>query len=1089
MRIIAICILSLFGFLVAAPAQTDLTQAVKSLKFRNVGPAGMSGRITAIAVHPDFPEVIYAGTASGGIWKSEGAGVAWKPIFEDQPTQSIGALAIAPGNANIIWAGTGEGNPRNSQNSGLGIFKSLDGGRSWQHMGLENSKTIHRIIIHPQNPDIIYVGAQGSAWGPNEDRGVFKTTDGGKSWKKILYVNDQTGVGEMVMAPGHPDRLLVNMWQFERKPWEFKSGGPGTGLYMTNDGGANWKKLSAKDGLPEGELGRMGLAYASNKPNIVYAIIEAEKNGLYKSTDGGFTWSLVSEKNIGDRPFYYAEIYVDPINENRIWNLYTLVSKSEDGGKTFQVILPYGGENGVHPDHHAFWIDPLKGQYLIEGNDGGLNISYDGGATWKFCGNLPVGQFYHINVDQSIPYRIGGGLQDNGSWIGPSAVWRYGGIRNSDWKEIYFGDGFDVLFHPKDKRYAYAMSQGGNVSYLDLESGWQRTIKPVHPTGKKLRFNWNTAIAHVPQNDCGLYLGSQFVHRSLDCGKSWEIISPDLTTNDSLKISASQKSGGLTPDVTSAENHCTILTIAPSVLDSKTIWVGTDDGNIQLTRDGGASWKNVTTAIPGLPNGAWIPSIVNGNKAGEAFVVANNYRKNDWKPYLFHTNDYGSTWKQLATDPTLKGHVLSVCQDPVVPDLLFCGTDQGLYWSIDFGKHWLKFLQFPSVNVTDLIVHTRDHDLIIGTFGRAIWILDDIKALREIALSKGAVLHAPAVVFEANPSWQVNYLSYDGMRFPGDGDFIGENKPGGAAFTIWINPIDSSSIQKPEVSTKNSEKEKRAKGKQVNTASEPTKASPKASDNKTPKKDKKKKEPTPFIVFSNAGDTLYRFKVPLDTGFNRVYWNYQRKGVKFPSRNESKIEDNDPYGGIVMPGTYKVKMYFGKLVDSTFIEVKPDPRIGFSDAVWKERAAGLNDLENLIKSAATLTYQLREAKKTIERVETSTQLAPDSLKKNLSTLAAPLKDSIENLFLLFVNPEETKGIQRSSDHINSLLFTARDYLEDSWGPPSQMAVWSKEKAKKAIQHAATRIGQFFDGPWKQYQLTVEKNSTPLFKSFEPIKTD
>ncbi|MBK7221044.1 MAG: hypothetical protein IPH94_06805 [Saprospiraceae bacterium] len=522
----------------------------KELKFRNIGPAGMSGRITAIDVDPTDDNKIFLGSASGGVWLSENGGISFTPIFDDQSSLAIGSIKICPKNPSQILVGTGEGNPRNSLNTGNGIYKSLDGGKTWKCMGLEKTKTIHRIVIHKDNPDIVFAAAMGSPWGPNEDRGVFKTTDGGKTWKKILYVNTSTGAADMVVDPSNPEKMIVSMWEHERKPWTFISGGPGSGIYMTFDGGDTWKKLSSEDGIPKGKLGRVGLAIAPSAPNIIYSLIEAKENGLYKSEDGGLKWKLVQNKDIGNRPFYYSEIYVDPKNENRLYNVFTYLTRSDDGGKSFYNIADYG--NAVHPDHHALWIHPQNSEYIIDGNDGGAAISRDMGKSWHFISNLPVGQFYHVNVDKDKPYNVYGGMQDNGSWVGPSAVLKPGGIRNTDFQELYFGDGFDVVPQPGNSRFGYAMSQGGNVAFYDRQTGQNRFVKPNHPEGVTLRYNWNAAIAQHPHDSCSLYFGSQFVHFSKDCGRSWKLISPDLTTNDTTKQDQT-KTGGLTLDVTGAE--------------------------------------------------------------------------------------------------------------------------------------------------------------------------------------------------------------------------------------------------------------------------------------------------------------------------------------------------------------------------------------------------------------------------------------------------------------------------------------------------------------------------------------------------------
>ena len=513
---------------------------VKNMTPRNIGPGGMSGRVTAIDVVISNPDIIYAGTASGGLWKSVSGGITWEPIFDNEVTASIGAVAIQQSNPDVIWVGTGEGNPRNSLNGGYGIYKSLDGGKTWSSMGLEQTRHIHRVIIDPTNPNTVYVGAIGSPWGTHKERGVFKTTDGGETWNKVLYANTKTGVADLVMDPKNPNKLIAALWEHKRDPWFFNSGGVGSGIYITYDGGKNWKKITSKDGLPDGDLGRIGLAIAHNKTNIVYALVEAKKNGLYKSLDGGLKWIKVNENmnEIGNRPFYYADLYVDPQNENRLYSIFTYVNVSEDGGNNFKQLMPaYGVSNGVHPDHHAWWIHPKNGDFMIDGNDGGLNITKDGGTSWRFIGNLPVAQFYHISVDNEIPYNVYGGMQDNGSWRGPSYVWRDQGIRNSYWQEISFGDGFDVVPDRDNSRFGWSMSQQGYVSRYDWKTGNNYTVRPTHPNPDiALRFNWNAAINIDPKDNSTLYFGSQFVHKSTDKGETWNIISPDFTTNDPEKL-------------------------------------------------------------------------------------------------------------------------------------------------------------------------------------------------------------------------------------------------------------------------------------------------------------------------------------------------------------------------------------------------------------------------------------------------------------------------------------------------------------------------------------------------------------------------
>ena len=766
-------------------AQQFSTTWLKEAAPRNIGPGGMSGRITSIDVVESNPDIMYVGTASGGLWKSTSAGISWEPVFNDQVTASVGAVAIQQSNPDVIWVGTGEGNPRNSLNGGYGIYKSLDGGKSWKSMGLQKTRHIHRVIIDPSNPNIVYVAAIGSPWGEHPERGIYKTTNGGISWSKVLFINNKTGAADLVMDPSNPNKLVAAMWEHKRDPWFFKSGGSGSGLHITYDGGKTWSKKTDADGLPKGDLGRIGLAIAANKTNIIYALVESKKNALYKSEDGGFKWKKINDKSdIGNRPFYYSDIAVDPQNENRVFSVFTYVNVSQDGGKNFSELMPaYGVDNGVHPDHHAWWIHPKDGSFMIDGNDGGLNITRDGGKTWRFIGNIPVAQFYHISVDNEFPYNVYGGMQDNGSWRGPAYVWKTQGIRNSYWQEIAFGDGFDVVPDLDDSRYGYAMSQQGFVSRYDWKTGNNYIVRPTHPEADTvLRFNWNAAIGQDLFDNSTVYFGSQFVHKSEDKGQTWEVISPDLTTNDPEKQKQSE-SGGLTLDATGAENHCTILVIEPSAVEKNMLWAASDDGRVHFTKDGGGTWVDVSKNLKGLPAGSWITQIKASQKnKGEALLVANDYRRFNYTPYAYRTKNYGKTWERIVDETDAESYVLSIIEDPINSNLMFLGTDDGLYISFNAGKKWKKFDSeiFPTVSVKDLVIQTREHDLVIGTFGRAAWVLDDIRPLRSMATNPDLVKDSSMQLFEPPTAYLAAYQQPTGSRFGADAMYQGTNRKFGA---------------------------------------------------------------------------------------------------------------------------------------------------------------------------------------------------------------------------------------------------------------------------------------------------------------------
>ncbi len=1023
----------------------DLEQ-FKNIKARHIGPAAMSGRVTAIDVDIKN-DIIYVGAASGGVWRSKSGGTTFEPIFDKESTQSIGAIAIHQPNPALIWVGSGEGNPRNSQNFGDGIFKSMDGGKTWKNMGLRNSRAIHRIIVHRDNPDVVFAGVLGSSYGANEERGVFKTTDGGKTWKKVLYINDQTGVADMIVDPTNPNKIVVAMWEFGRKPFTFSSGGKGSGIYVTHDGFETYEKRTDKDGLPKGELGRCGLAICREKPNVMYALVEAKENAIYRSDDGGAKWRRVGQN--GDRPFYYAEIYCDPKNENRLYNIFSRVHRSEDGGKSWSELLDY---DHVHPDHHAWWIHPDNPSYMIDGNDGGIAISRDMGANWSFATNLPLGQFYHVNVDNEVPYNLYGGLQDNGSWVGPSAVWRSGGIRNADWQETFFGDGFDVMPRRDNIRYLYSMSQGGFLGYIDKVTGASQLIQPQHPQGVTLRYNWNAALAQNPFSDCGIYYGSQFVHKSMDCGQSWAIISPDLTTNDTSKINASQRTGGLTPDVTNAENHCTILAIAPSPADQNVIWVSTDDGNLQLTTDGGKTWTNLTAKITGLPKNAWLPQIeVSAKNAGEAFVVVNNYRQNDFKPYCFRTTDFGKTWTSVVDAQQIPTYCLSFLQDPAEPNLWFLGTDFGLYLTIDGGKNWTKWThELPSVPIFDMKIQAREADLVLGTFGRAFVILDDIRPLRALASSKGEVLNQNLKIFEPSAAYLASSRSYQGERFQADAIYEGKNKSPLSMLTIW--------------------NKKRT--------ADPS------------KKDEKKDNKATIKVYTEGGEEIRSFKTELDTGMNRVTWALNRKGIRYPSWDEPREDADEPSGGSVLPGRYKIVVSFNGEKDSTFAEVKLDPRSEVTLKDVQEKDAALKDFQKMVEKGTTAFNRLKEANKTIALIESQVNLAADTTGKSAFMKdTKALKDSILAMQKMFMTERDAKGIIRSSSALMDAVFKAQFMLTSSRTKPQANALYAVEEAKKRLTNILNKVNPFFEKDWSAFQQKVEARKTAVFKKYEALKMD
>ena len=1008
---------------------------LKNTPARNIGPGGMSGRVTTIDVVLSDPDIIYAGTASGGVWKSTSGGINWSPIFDDQVTASVGAIAIQQSNPDVVWVGTGEGNPRNSLNGGYGIFKSLDGGKTWKSMGLEKTRHIHRIIIDPTTPTTVYVAAIGSPWGEHQERGIYKTTDGGKNWKKILYQNPKTGAADLVMDPNNPNKLIAAMWEHKRDPWFFNSGGAGSGLFVSYDGGEHWTEKTEDDGLPAGELGRIGLAIAKNKPNVVYALVEAKKNALYKSVDGGEKWKKVNDKNdIGNRPFYYSDIRVDPQNENRLYSVFTYVNVSEDGGKNFTQLMPaYGVSNGVHPDHHAWWIHPDDGNFMIDGNDGGLNITRDGGKSWRFVGNIPVAQFYHISVDNEIPYNVYGGMQDNGSWRGPAYTWRVQGIRNSYWQEIAFGDGFDVVPDLDDSRFGYAMSQQGYVSRYDWKTGNNYSVRPTHPDPDvRLRFNWNAAIGQDPFDNSTVYFGSQFVHKSTDKGLTWEVISPDLTTNDPEKQNQSE-SGGLTLDATGAENHCTLLVIEPSPLERNMLWVASDDGRVHFTQDGGNNWTEVTKNLKGLPQGSWITQIKASNKnKGEALLVANDYRRFNYTPYAYRTTNYGKTWKRIVDANDVESYTLSIVEDPETANLLFLGTDDGLYFSLNAGEQWQKMdaKVFPTVSTKDLVIHPREHDLIIGTFGRAAWVLDDIRPLRALAKANGTS-SGDAQLFSPPPAYLAAYQQPTGSRFGADAMYHGENRKYGAMFTYFYKA-----------------------------------ASEKASQTK---------DSLSLKIYD--GDRLIRTlkrKAPKETGLHRWYWNMDEKGVERP-RRKARAMKREPSGVGVLPGEYLAVLETPTHQNTVSIEVRVDPRIEHDLDGMKAQYAALKSLENMTAVAAKAVKQLTASKETLSDYQKRLVKKDKETHKALIDQCKSTSKQITALVDLFLGKEDKRqGIVRNPEStVMTRIGLARRYVASRPSGLNSTENVLIDHATTDVNTALKQVNGFYAETWPALKTKIE----------------
>jgi photosystem II stability/assembly factor-like uncharacterized protein len=895
------------------------SNTISGLGARNIGSAAMSGRIAALdAVHEGDRLTIFIGAASGGVWKSMNGGTTFKPVFDKQTVQSIGALTIDPTNPKTIWVGTGESWTRNSVSIGDGIYKSTDGGENWTNMGLRESERIVKIIVDPTSPNTVYACVPGKLWSDSNDRGVYKTTDGGNTWTKVLAgANASTGCSMITMDSKNPGTLYAGMWDFRRKGWTFRSGGDGpeapsgSGLFKSTNGGQTWTQLDENNarGLPKKPWGRVAVTAAPSNPQVVYAFIEAVPplNALYRSADGGQTWEARDRsQNMVWRPFYFAHLIVDPKNENRLFKPDLGLIMSNDGGATFNNV-----SGAAHGDFHDVWIDPKNTDRVITGDDGGLWFSYDGGDRWWKGENLPISQFYHVSVDNDRPYKVYGGLQDNSSWVGESQY--PGGITNSRWENMYGGDGFWMFVDPTDQNYIYAEYQGGNIARIHRVTKESRTIKPL-PQYKEgiLRFNWNSPIHISPTRNGTIYIGSQFLHRSRDFGQSWERISPDLTTNDKEK-QKQELSGGVTVDNSSAEMHTTIYSIAESPRNPLVIWAGTDDGNLQVTRDGGKTWTNVVGNIRGLPRNAWVSSLEAGHfDAGTVYATFDLHTFGDMRPYAYKSTDYGRTWTSLipANSP-IKGYAHVVKEDLVNPRLLFIGTELGLYVTTDGGENWGRFKggDLPTVAVRDLAIHPRDHDLVIATHGRGIWIVDDITPMR--MLTPTTLAKRAAFVGTKPPVQQIPAF---GGWVNGDAAFVGPNPPGDAVITYYMQKRHIFGDMKLE-------------------------------------------------VYDSAGKFVANLPTSKRRGISRATWSMRMSPPRVPPA--ASIAGGAFTGPRLLPGTYTIRLTTGGEVFTTPLRIVKDPRTTHTLADRKAQfdlslklVDMLNDMTDVVVRMNTVRGQL-----------------------------------------------------------------------------------------------------------------------------------
>ena len=933
------------------------TPPLGGLSWRQVGPAMFAGRVADVAGVPGRPDILYVGAASSGLYKSTNGGTTFEPVFERGNTLSIGAIAVQADNPDVVYVGTGEGAVRNSISYGDGMYKTTDGGRTWTHLGLEKTERFSRVVIDPRNPQIVLAAALGRAFGPNPERGVFRSIDGGKTWQRTLFVNETTGASDVAVDPKDPNIVYAGMYDYLRQPWFFRSGGPGSGLYKSTDGGQTWKKLTdpaLRNGLPGARLiGRIGLSVHANNPQVVYALIEAQEEGvLWRSDDRGETWRIVNrERRINNRPFYYTQVRADPVDPDRVYTMSGSFNLSTDGGRTF-------GQSGgrMFGDHHALWIDPTNPKRLLCGTDGGFFISNDYGRNWDFVNNMPMAQPYHVGIDMAEPYNILGGFQDHEIWRGPNETWNQVGVREGDWTRLrYMADGMYTIADPRDPNLIYFNGHFGDITRIDMRTREERYIQPYPPGPaggganlEKYRFNWNSPIHMSSSNPDVIYFGGNVLFKTTERGETWTIVSPDLTTNDPEK----QKSSGgpISTDNTRAEFHCTIISIADSPKDPQVIWAGTDDGNLQLTRDGGKSWTNVAPNITGAPRFSWFSSIAaSAADPGTAYVTVDQHRLDDFAPYVFATSDYGRSWRRIGN--SLRGYAHVVLEDPREPNLLYVGTELGIYASFDRGATWADLrLGLPPLSVVDMKVHPRDNDLVIATHARGFYVLDDVTPLQKMAAA-----NFPRALTLFPPMPAVRYTPASDTSVLGNRAWVSPNQPYGLLLSYYLPQASAAGVE--------------------------------------------------LTITDSTGRVVQTVRGPGNAGVNRAVWNLsERSSCSAAASDAPAPAGRGGRGGRgggggtwvrAVPGTYQIAMNAGGQTATQQGTVRMDPRITVSAdemRAWHEAAQTIERTDcTLDRATAQLAVLEQQAAAWEQGADAATRERGATLRRELRPIVLALR--------------------------------------------------------------------------------------------------
>jgi photosystem II stability/assembly factor-like uncharacterized protein len=1037
--VLALLAVSLLLFAIVSNAQQaanpiDL-KTYGGMKWRLIGPF-RGGRVLAVTGVPSQPNTYYFGAVAGGVWKTTDGGVSWDPLFDKQTTSSIGSIAVSDSDPNVIYVGTGEACIRGNISFGDGVYRSNDAGKTWANVGLKDTRHIGSVIVHPTNPDIAFVAAFGHSYGANAERGIFRTRDGGKTWEKVLYLDDRTGGIDVVFDPQNPHVLFAAMWEAYRTPWTLSSGGEKDGLYRSNDDGATWKRVEG-NGFPEGPLGRIGVSVSGADSNVVYALIEAKKGGLYRSDDGGTNWALINDDHrFRQRAWYFTHVWADTKDSNKVYIANTGLYRSIDGGKSFDRL------NAPHGDHHALWIDPNNPNRLINGNDGGATISIDGGKNWSAQNNQPTAQFYHVTADNDFPYRIYGAQQDNSS-VGIATSSDRGFIDRADWDPVGGGESGYVAVDPRDSHIVYAGSYFGYISRLDRRTNQVQNIQewPLDPDGynasvQKYRYTWTMPIVFSPHDPDVLYHSSQFLFRSKDGGHSWQTISPDLTRNDKSK---QQDSGGpITKDQASIEFYDLIFTVAESPKQKGLIWVGTDDGLIQLTRDDGKNWTNVTPK--GFPEWAMISLIEPSPfEAGMAYAAIDAHKLDNPKPYIFKTTDFGKTWSQITTGLPDGSYVHAVREDPLRKGLLYAGTETGIWVSFDDGSHWQTLqLNLPTTPVHDLLIH--GDDLVVATHGRSFWVLDDIGPLRQASAS---FVSEDARLFTPRAATRTRMGHAKRRRYA-----IGENPPDGAILYYYLKDIPKTSVKLELLD---------AQGKVVRAFTS----------------EEKKTEGAPE-EWERDEEAEH---IPAKAGLNAFTWDLRYESpAKIP---HAIYDEGEPSGPLVLPGTYQARLTAGTKILTASFEVRMDPRVKTSaedlhkqfDLVLK-----LRDRQDEMNKAILAIRDLRGQLQALEK-----RLGSNDQAKPVVSNAADLRKKITAIEeeLIQVNSKASEDELNYPTKLNSTFAYLQNAVDSADAPPTEgeLGVYAELDAQLESQLSKWREVLSKDVP--AFNDAMRKSDVPL----------